>query len=80
MPLGSGSIVSVELLNFLGRDTPAVIPRVSSTVMVISMASLPSRARCRQPSIVSNAGVAADLRLFLGGSVSVARVTPVSFR
>ena len=43
----SGSIVSIELSDFLGRDTPAVIPRVSSTVMVISMASLPSRARCR---------------------------------
>lgn len=75
----SGSIVSVELSDFLGRDTPAFIPRVSSTVMV-SMASLPSHARCRQPSLVSNAGVAADLRLFLGGSVSVARVTTVSFR
>lgn len=48
--------------------------------MVVSMVSLPSLARCRQPSLVSNAGVAADPRLFLGGSGSVARVTTVSFR
>jgi hypothetical protein len=41
-----------ELSDFLGRDTSVVIPRVSSTAIIVTIASLPTRARCSQPSLV----------------------------